>query len=278
MSAAPNSSNDKGGVGMSATVIRNLKALSLAPMAEALRHQLEQPSAYEELSFTERLDLLVNHEMDCRRTRRQKRLTSRAGFRLPATLGEIDCRAGRNLNRSRIAELGQCGWIERAQNLLVTGPCGSGKTFVACALGHSACLLGHPVRYFRLPALLALFEQARATGEYLRALKRIGALRLVIIDDFGLRALDDSERHDLVELMDARYGRTSTAIASQLPVEKWHAAIGDATLADAILDRLVHNAHRIELRGESMRKSSAGTIAQPAADDESRAESRAARP
>ena len=142
----------------------------------------------------------------------------------------------------------------------------SARPYLACAVGHAACLMDHTVRYFRLPALLHHFEQARATGEYLKAVQRLGAVSLIIIDDFGLRPLEAVDRHDILELMDQRYGRASIAIVSQLPVAQWHAAVGDATLADAILDRVVHNAHRIELKGESMRRRNtvhaADTVAQ----------------
>ena len=239
---------------MSRNVLTDLRALSLGPMAQALQHQMEQPGTYDKMGFSERLGLLLDHELQCRRQRRQQRLIRAADFRLAANLNELDFDAARSLSRSQIGELGQCTWIERGQNLLITGPCGSGKTYVACALGHAACMLNHNVRYFRLPPLLAEFAKARAAGDYYRYVRKLGAVALIIIDDWGLQPLDATDRHDLMELMDARCGRTATAVVSQLPVDNWHAAIGDATLADAILDRLVHNAHRIRLTGESMRK------------------------
>ncbi len=242
---------------MSDNVLTDLRRLSLGPMAEALQHQMQQPGTYDDLAFTERLSLLVDHELQCRHQRRQQRLIRAAGFRMAATLNDVHYGNARNLERRQIAELGQCDWIGRNQNLLVTGPCGSGKTYLACAIGHAACLLDHTVRYLRMPTLLQLFGQARATGEFLRVMQRLGTVELIIIDDFGLRPLEAVDRHDLLELMDQRYARASIAIVSQLPVAQWHAAIGDATLADAILDRVVHNAHRIELKGESMRKRNA---------------------
>ena len=251
---------------MGDNVLTDLRRLSLGSMAEALQHQMQQPGTYDDLSFSERLSLLVDHELQCRHQRRQLRLIRAADFRVAATLNDIHYDDGRNLERRRIAELGQCDWIGRCQNLLITGPCGVGKTYLACAVGHAACLMDHTVRYFRLPALLHHFEQARATGEYLKAVQRLGAVSLIIIDDFGLRPLEAVDRHDILELMDQRYGRASIAIVSQLPVAQWHAAVGDATLADAILDRVVHNAHRIELKGESMRRRNtvhaADTVAQ----------------
>ena len=242
---------------MSDNVLTDLRKLSLGSMAEALHHQMQQPGTYDDLSFSERLSLLVDYELQCRHQRRQQRLIRAADFRLAATLNDLHYDDTRNLQRRQIAELGQCEWIRRSQNLLITGPCGSGKTYVSCAIGHAACLLDRTVRYFRLPSLLHHFEQARSTGEYLKVVQRLGAVELIIIDDFGLRPLEAVDRHDILELMDQRYGRTSIAIVSQLPVAQWHAALGDATLADAILDRVVHNAHRIELKGESMRKRNA---------------------
>ena len=237
-----------------AATLANLRKLRMSSMAQALQHQLEQPGTYNELSFVERLDLLVDHEFEGRRQRKQQRLIKAAAFRLHATLNQIDYRQQRNLSRRQIAELGQCHWIQHAHNLLVTGPTGSGKSFVISALGHAACLLDYSVHYARVPTLLMMLEQAKATGTYAKVLQRLSTVDLLIIDDWGLQPLNVVERHDLLELMDRRYQRSSTGFASQLPVNQWHHAIGDATLADAILDRLIHNAHRIELKGESMRK------------------------
>ena len=239
---------------MSAQLLTHLRKLSLSAMSQALEQQLEQPGTYGELSFTDRLELLVDHELQHRHQRRIARHIKRANFRLAASLDAIDYRAARNLQRQQIAQLGQCTWIAKAQNLLITGPCGSGKSFLASALGHSACLLNYEVRYLRLSSLLLQFDQARAIGTYAKFLAQLSKAALVIIDDWGLLPLRADDRRDLMELMDARYGRTSTAVISQLPVDQWYDTIGDATLADAILDRLVHNAHRVELKGESMRK------------------------
>ena len=234
--------------------LTKLRQLRLSAMAQALQLQLEHPGTYDDLSFLERVDLLINTELENRHQRRQHRRIKAAEFSLPASLNEIEYDPKRNVSRHQIAPLGQCDWLTRAENLLVTGPTGAGKTYIASALGYSACLLDYSVYYARVPHLLRQFDQARATGTFSKTLQRFGAVALLIIDDWGLQPLNDNQRHDLLELMEQRYRRTSTALISQLPTDQWYASVGDATLADAILDRLMHNAHRIELKGESMRK------------------------
>ena len=224
-----------------------LRQLKLGAMADALQTQMEQPGTYEALSFLERLELLIEHEHLSREQRKQARLVRQAQFKLRATVQDIDYQHKRNVSRSQIAQLAQSEWIERGQNLLVTGPCGSGKTYLACALGHQACLKGYSVRYFML-------TQAKADGSYHKELKALARIRLLIIDDWGLEALTQPQRNDFMEIMDDRHGETATMILSQLPTDQWYATIGDNTLADAILDRLMHNAHRLNLKGESMRK------------------------
>ncbi len=189
-----------------------------------------------------------------REHRKQTRLIRQARFKLNATVQDIDYAHPRNLSQSQIARLTQTDWIERGQNLLVTGPCGSGKTYLACALGHSACLRGYSVRYHRLSRLLLELTQAKADGSYQAYLKSLDKVQLLVIDDWGLEPLKPAHRNDLMEIMDDRHGSTSTLIISQLPTDQWYASIGDNTLADAILDRLMHNAHRVQLKGESMRK------------------------
>lgn len=237
-----------------AITIARLRDLRLGGMAQALQRQLEQVGTYDALPFLERFGLLVEQECLEREHRKQNRLVSQARFKLRATVQDIDYQHPRNIKQEQIARLAQGEWIDRAQNLLITGPCGSGKTYLACALGHNACLQGYSVRYFRLSRLLLDLTQAKADGSYTRLLKQIAKTQLLLIDDWGLEALTAAQRNDLMEIMDDRHGATSTVVISQLPTDQWYAAIGDNTLADAILDRLMHNAHRLQLKGESMRK------------------------
>ena len=231
-----------------------LRKLRLGAMAEALQLQLEQVGTYEDLAFTERLSLLVDHELLNRDQNKQARLIRSARFKLSANIQDIDYKHRRNIKKNQIAQLAQPGWLDKAQNLLVTGPCGSGKTYLACAIGHQACMHGYSARYYRMSRLLLAMTQAKADGTYQKLLKQLANTSLLIIDDWGLEPLDAAHRHDLLEIMDDRHGTNSTVVISQLPTTEWYASIGDNTLADAILDRLMHNAHRLELQGESMRK------------------------
>ena len=185
-------------------------------------------------------------------------MVRQARFKLRATVQDIDYQHPRNIKQAQLARLAQGEWIDRAQNLLITGPCGSGKTYLACALGHNACLQGYSVRYYRLSRLLLELTQAKADGSYQKRLVQIAKTQLLLIDDWGLEKLNTAQRNDLMEIMDDRHGATSTVMISQLPTDQWYAAIGDNTLADAILDRLMHNAHRLPLKGESMRKIKGG--------------------
>lgn len=237
-----------------AQTLAQLRDLKLGGMAKALEQQQEQPNTYDELPFVERLALLLDRESQAREHRRQDRLLRQAKFRLQACLQDIDYQHSRHLRKAQVAQLAQPDWLERGQNLLITGPCGTGKTYLGCALGHQACLNGLSVRYFRLPRLLLELTQSKADGSYQKLLKKLASTQLLILDDWGIEALTAAHRNDLMEIMDDRYNLASTLVISQLPTDQWYASIGDNTLADAILDRLMHNAHRWELRGESMRK------------------------
>ncbi len=239
---------------MNTQTLARLRQLKLGGMAAALQTQLEQVGTYEELAFVERLALLVEQECLSREQRKQQRLIRQARFKLHATVQAIDYQHPRNLSPAKIAPLAQGDWINRSHNLLITGPCGSGKTYLGCALGHNACLHGYSVRYYRLSRLLLVLTQAKADGSYHKQLKQLAKVQLLMIDDWGLEPLKPAHRNDLMEIMDDRHGHTSTLVISQLPTDQWYTSIGDNTLADAILDRLMHNAHRLQLKGESMRK------------------------
>ncbi len=238
-----------------------LYALNLAGMAEALKGQIQRPEI-NDLSFEERFAMLADAEYLFRENKRMKRLLQNAKLKLSASLEDIDYRAPRELDKSVIRSLGTCGWIRKHQNVIIVGPTGTGKTYLSCALAQRACREGLSAFYLRTPALYRTLATARADGSYARVLARLGRISLLVLDDLGLAALSDQERRDLLEVIEDRHGAGSTIITSQLPVEHWHEAIGDPTIADALLDRLVHNAHRVTLKGESMRKTKASLTQQ----------------
>lgn len=231
-----------------------LRDLKLGGMATALEQQQNQPGTYQDLPFVERLALLLDREYQAREHRKQDRLIRQARLKLSASVQEIDYQHPRNLKKAQVAQLAQTAWLEKGQNLLLTGPCGCGKTYLACALGHQACLNGFATRYYRISRLLLELTQAKADGTYQKTLNQLVRIKLLILDDWGLEPLTSAQRNDLMEIMDDRHGVHSTMIISQLPTDQWYNTIGDNTLADAILDRLMHNAHRWALKGESMRK------------------------
>lgn len=235
-------------------LITQLRQLKLCGMANALMSQTEQPGTYEGLSFEERLQLLTDSETQERVQRKQQRLLKAAKLKLAANAQQIDYHHPRGLKQSVMASLLQCNWLNKSQNLLITGPCGSGKTYLACALAHTACLKAYSARYYRVSRLMLALTQAKADGSYSKFLQQLAKVDLLILDDWGLEPLKAAQRNDLMEIMDDRHDNSSTLIISQLPTDQWYQSIGDNTLADAILDRLMHNAHRINLKGESMRK------------------------
>jgi len=233
--------------------IDRLHELRLTGMAQALEEQRGQPDLHD-LTFEDRLALLLEREATARADRRLSRLLQIAKLRLPAMVEDIDFKTPRGLDRSVVLHLAGCDWIRQHQVVLIVGATGTGKTYLGCALGHSACRQGLTVRYVRLPRLLNDLALAKADGSYGRLLTSLAKTQLVIIDDWGLAPLGDRERRDLLEVIEDRYGRKATLITSQLPVEHWHDLIGDPTFGDAILDRPVHGAHRITLKGRSMRR------------------------
>lgn len=236
--------------------LRQLKTLRLDGMAAAYATQLEQADI-RSLDFDERLGLLVDREASERESRRLTNRLRRARLREQASIEDIDYRSSRSLDKATIIHLASCQWIRAHQNVLVVGPTGTGKTFIACALAHKACLEGFSSQYYRLNRLLHELTIGKAVGTYDKLNRRLLKTDALILDDLGLNPITADGRRELLELLDDRHGSKSTIVTSQLPVKSWHDAIGEATLADAILDRLVHNAHRIELRGESMRKQNA---------------------
>ncbi|WDE05890.1 ATP-binding protein [Thalassomonas viridans] len=235
-------------------IIMQLRQLKLTGMANALASQVEQPGTYEGLAFEERLQLLADSESQDREQRKQQRLLKGAKLKLAANARDIDYHHPRGLQKSLMASLLHCDWLNKSQNLLITGPCGSGKTYIACALGHTGCMKGYSVKYYRISRLMLTLSQSKADGSYSKLLQSLAKVDLLILDDWGLEPLSAVQRNDLMEIMDDRHGQASTAMISQLPTDEWYQAIGDNTLADAILDRLMHNAHRLKLKGESMRK------------------------
>lgn len=237
--------------------LQQLHSLRLTGMAEALSQQIDQPNTYEELGFRERLSLLVNSETTCRDNRKITRLLKQARLRLNAQPVDIDYRAQRGLHKDTLAQLLQLDWIRQHRNLLIEGPTGTGKTFLACVLGQHACEQGISVRYYRASRLFETLTIAHGDGSFGKLLSQLAKTELLIIDDWGLQMLTQTQRNDLLEIMEDRHGHSATLITSQLPIPHWHEAIGDPTLADAILDRLLHHTHKIKLKGESMRKKQA---------------------
>ncbi len=230
-----------------------LVAMRLRGFASGFQEILDQKGP-DKLSFEERFGILVDREWTERQERSLKRRLQIAKLRERACLEDLDYRHPRGLDRSVMQRLGTCRWLTEHENVIITGKTGVGKTWIACALGDRAARDGRSVRYFRLPRLLESLRIARGDGSYEKILGQIRKTDLLLLDDWGLAPLPDGGRHDLFEIIEDRHGRGSTIVCSQIPIKKWHDTVGDPTIADAILDRLIHNAHPIELKGPSMRK------------------------
>jgi DNA replication protein DnaC len=234
--------------------IEKLYHMKLNGMAEAFKEHLIQPDL-SELSFEERFTLLVDRQWTWKEDRRMRRLLSQAKLKINACIEDIDFRAPRGLQKSVILQLASCDWIKNAHNVIITGPTGVGKTYLACALANRACRIGFPAFYIRVPKLFQELAMAKADGSYSKIMKKLAKSKVLILDDLGLAPMNAQERRDLLEVVEDRHGLASTIVAAQLPIDLWHDNIRDPTIADAVLDRLVHNAYKIHLTGESMRKS-----------------------
>lgn len=230
-----------------------LQELRLHTMAHMLKEQCEQPMMTE-LSFEERLSLLVDSEVTARSNRRLQTRLRRAKLQQNACLEDVDYYASRDLDKSLLATLSMCQWAVSHQNILIVGPTGTGKTYLACALAHKACMCDHTVLYYRVGRLLSELQLMKGDGQYGKRIQELSKTDVLILDDFGLSALSEAQQWDLLEILDDRHNKNSTIVTSQIPVKHWHDTLNDKTVADAILDRLIHNAYRLEMKGESMRK------------------------
>ncbi len=233
--------------------IEKLNSMKLTAMAKAFADQMQCPDITQ-LTFEERFGLIVDHQMTDLENRRMQSQLKKAQLRLPASLEDLDFKQGRGLDRSTVMSLALNQWVTRHHNILVTGPTGAGKSYLACALAQKACRDGYATLYQRVPRLLQEIAVSRLDGRYAKLIAPITKCEVLILDDLLISPLTREEQRELLEIVEERYDRKATIVTSQLPVKAWHDAMQDPTLADAILDRLVHNSYKLELKGESMRR------------------------
>ncbi len=238
---------------MNETILQKMKQMKLHGMAGAFKTSLEDGRNVH-LTADEMISFLIESEWDDRNNRRIERRIRTARFRYKANVEQIDFKIDRNLDKNLMNRFAECSFIEKNENILITGSTGIGKSYIASALGNQACMLGYKVLYASTSKLFAMLKMARADGSYIKEIARIEKMDLLILDDFGMQPLDSHNRSALIEIIEDRHGKRSTIIAAQLPVAQWHDVIGEKTIADAVLDRIVHNAYRIEMVGESLRK------------------------
>ena len=236
--------------------LEKLTTMRFSGMAAALEEQMKM-DGLEDIGFEERLGLLLDHEQAVRESRRLKTRLSKAKLRQNGSIEDIDFRHPRGLDKSLVLRLSDCQWIKDHNNLIITGPTGVGKSFLGCAFAQKACREGFNTLYLRMTKLFEDLSLARGDGRYLKLLTSFAKADLLVLDDYGLLPLNQEQRHNFLEILEDRHDLKSTLVTSQLPIEHWHEQIGDPTLADAILDRLVHSAHKIKLEGDSMRKKKA---------------------
>lgn len=237
---------------MNTKTLEQMKQLRLYGMLRAFSSTMESQEA--DYTNDELIAYLLQSEWDDRHNRKIERLTKAARFRYKAVMEAVQYDQERQLDKNRIQRFASCVFINKNENILVTGSTGTGKSYLASAIGHQACSMGYKVMYFNTAKLFTMLKTSKADGSYYKRINRLEKQDLLILDDFGLKPLDNINRHSLMEIIEDRHGKRSTIIASQLPVGAWHDIIGEKTLADAILDRLVHSAHRIDIKGGSMRK------------------------
>lgn len=238
---------------MNTNTLEKMSTMKLIGMARAFRSTMEK-GGMQDLTADEMISQLVEAEWDERYNRKLERSVQRAHFRYKASIEQISYDHERTLDKNQVMRLADCNFIKRKENVIITGSTGIGKSYLASALGHQACSLGYKIMYLHSTKLFAKMKMAKADGSYLKELVKIEKQDLILIDDFGIQPLDSASRTVLMEIIEDRHGKASTMFTSQVPVNMWHEVIGEQTIADAILDRIVHDAHRVEMNGESMRK------------------------